>query len=546
MYLRLKLIPSLMLGLLLLIAPGSSLAEDSVGELLSSLSLPQKVGQMFMVTFYGSELNEASRQMLVQWQPGAVALLPSNLGDPVAITRLTNSLQETVIDAGGLPLFIAADQEGGLIQRLDQGFTRWPAAALLTAAQDRDLSYRVGLAYAEEMRAVGLNMNLAPVLDLDTNRLNPIIGRRSPGADPQLVAYSTAAFIQGMQVGQVLAAAKHFPGHGDTAEDSHITLPLIPHDLDRLEAVEFVPFRAAIEAGVGAIMIGHLAVPAIEPDTILAASLSANVINETLRQALAFDGLILPDAMDMDAIDLVYPPEQAALLAIQAGHDMVLLGAHLGPDAFHRAMQGVVDAVLSGTISEDRIDASVRRILRAKEVYGLLSGFQALNPEEAIARLNLEAHNALIQEMFAKGITTVYDRGLLPLSADADTLVIYPATRPGLWRACAAYGAQPLGVSDSPSAEEIAWARSAALRASRVVVFTTNAEVNPQQRDLVRNLPMERTTVVALWSPYDLLSIERPAAYMVTYSPLAQSYEPLCAILFGSASARGSMPLHLD
>ena len=250
--------------------------------------------------------------------------------------------------------------------------------------------------------------------------------------------------------------------------------------------------------------------------------------------------------MDMDAIDLVYPPEQAALLAIQAGHDMVLLGAHLGPDAFHRAMQGVVDAVLSGTISEDRIDASVRRILRAKEVYGLLSGFQALNPEEAIARLNLEAHNALIQEMFAKGITTVYDRGLLPLSADADTLVIYPATRPGLWRACAAYGAQPLGVSDSPSAEEIAWARSAALRASRVVVFTTNAEVNPQQRDLVRNLPMERTTVVALWSPYDLLSIERPAAYMVTYSPLAQSYEPLCAILFGSASARGSMPLHLD
>ncbi len=311
-------------------------AED---YLPSALTLDQKVAQMFIVNLYGSQLTEAGRDFLTQYQPGGVVLLPENIRTPEDVARLNNLYQQTIIDGGGLPLFISVDQEGGTIAHLREGFTTFPVSMLLTASGDTDLAYRVGQAMAEEMLAVGVNMNLAPVADLETNPNNPIIKRRSFGSDPAMVSPIVAAYIEGMQATNVLATAKHFPGHGDTSDDSHVGLPVVTLDRERLEAVELAPFRAAIEAGVSTIMVAHIWYPALEPQPDLPASMSYNIITGLLREEMGYDGLIVTDALDMDAIDTVYSYPNASLQAIKAGVDLVI-AAHVSLEAGGRYPTG--------------------------------------------------------------------------------------------------------------------------------------------------------------------------------------------------------------
>lgn len=521
---------------------------QSIDERLAAMSLEQKVGQMFMTSFYGHPLNEAARQLIAEAQPGAIVLFPSNIGTPEEITRLTNSAQQIMAEQGAPPLLIAVDQEGGIIAHLDDGFTRWPVPSLLAATQDETLIYQVGQAVAAELRAVGINMNLAPIADLLTNPNNPIIGRRAWGDDPALVGPALQAYIAGLQSGGVLATAKHFPGHGDTAEDSHTSLPVLNLNRARLDTLELAPFRATIEAQVGAIMVAHIAFPTLDPDPARPASLSGAVVQGLLREELGYDGIIMTDALDMDAIDLVYSPEAAALEAVRAGHDLIAIGAHVSPEAQMRAVRAVVEAVHNGEIAESRIDASVRRILSAKEQTGLLA-WQPLEPNAASARIALESHASLVTELFRAGIALAYDDAGLLDESIAETAVIYPASQASLQAACTAVARGPVrwvGVSRYPSDEEIAWARDAANRSQRTIVFTENVAENPQQRALVQTLPAAQTVVVALASPFDLWHLPRPAAYVIVYSPLRAAYEPLCSILMDHAPARGQSVVDLE
>jgi beta-N-acetylhexosaminidase len=525
------------LVLVLLIPVRGQSASD---RLLATMSLEEKVAQMFVMSFYGSTLNEPIRNLLRDWHPGAVVLLPSNLESPEQITRLTNAIQQTLVDTVGIPAWISVDQEGGVIAHLEEGFTRWPVPMLLTATRDEQLAYQFGEALAAEMRAVGLNMNLAPVADLYSNPDNPIIGRRSFGEDPQMVAETVAAVVRGMQDHGVLATVKHFPGHGATDTDSHLELPMLALDAAQLAERELVPFRAAIESGVGAVMMAHIHFPMLGDAEPVPASLSANVIHGLLREELAYDGLVITDALDMDAIDTVYRPEEAALAAIVAGNDLILLGAHISPEAQIRAYQGVVEAVNSDVIPLARIEESVRRILDAKEQSGILD-WEALDPDTARERIDLAGHEALVNDFFAAGITLLRDTNLL-LPLPEDTLFLYPASSPALWRACARPEWSPLGISVHPTADEIAQVADLGRRAPAVVVFTQNAAESPQQQALIRSLPPERTLVVALWSPFDNQVLPEVSSYLVTYSPLPNSYGALCAILNGNASARGTFP----
>ena len=234
------------------------------------MSLEHKVAQMFMVTLHGSVLTEDGAQDLTTWQPGGVVLFDENAGDPAAVTRLTNAYQSTIIGAGGVPLLISIDQEGGVVTRLTDGFTMFPAPILIDAAGD-DMAYQVGQAVAQELSAVGINMNLAPVSDLETYKDNPIIYRRAWGSDPTMAGNAVASFIRGMEDNGVLATAKHFPGHGESRQDSHGELPTIDLPLDRLQSVEFVPFEHAIDADVAAVMVAHIWYPALEPQAGLPA-----------------------------------------------------------------------------------------------------------------------------------------------------------------------------------------------------------------------------------------------------------------------------------
>lgn len=524
-------------------------AQSRVDQLLAEMTLEEKVGQMFMVDLYGLTLNEPGRLLLEEWKPGAAVLFSSNVGTPEQTTRLTNQWQSAVVGAGGVPMFISTDQEGGVIARLKDGFTTLPAMMLLTATGDVTLAQRTGETLARELSAVGVNMNLGPVADLYTNLRNPVIGRRSFGSEPERTGQILAGVVRGMQGGGVLATAKHFPGHGDTEHDSHTSLPIVAYSRDELDSIELAPFKWTIAAGVEAVMVAHIWYPAYDPDGQLPASLSYNVVTGLLREELGFTGLIMTDAIEMDAIDVTYSYAEASVLSILAGVDIVAFGASLSPQSQISAMRGVVAAVREGRIPQARIDESVRRILDAKLRYGILD-WQPLDPATAPQRVNISAGAALVQELFNAGVTVAYDQsGAIPLDTGSKRIsLIYPANRPAIRTQCERYGGELrwLGVGESPSDDDIARAVSVARESDLAVVFTSNAAFDPAQQALVRRLPTEKTVAVALFSPFDWQAFPGVTAYVTTYSPLPEAIPAACAVLFGAIPAQGRLPVALD
>jgi beta-N-acetylhexosaminidase len=347
-----------------------------------------------------------------------------------------------------------------------------------------------------------------------------------------------------MQNNGVMATVKHFPGHGATSVDSHIQLPVLFYSESELLNRELIPFISAIEAGTGAVMVAHINFPNIEGNTETPASLSHTIITDLLRGKLGFQGLVITDALDMDAIDTVYSPGEAALQAINAGNDLILIGAHIGTLTQSKAIQTVVDAVRNGEISEARIDESVYRILSAKEQFGLLN-WQALDPNTAETRINREVHQALIYRMFNEGVTLVQDKqNLLPLSGQV--VMIYPGSRFSLWTACQASNWRPFSISQFPTDEEIQGAYQTSISADKIVIFTQDIENNIQQQNLVWLMPPEKTVVVALASPNDLNFLPDISSYLVTYSSLQESHQTLCDILHGRQQAKGQLSFSLD
>ncbi len=508
-----------------------------------NLTLEQQVAQMFMVTIHGAQLPETGRDFLQRWQPGAIVLFNSNIGSPAAITRLTNSYQQAITAVDGVPLFIAVDQEGGRVQRLLEGFTTLPRPILVAATQDPQLAHNYGGLIAEELRAVGVNMNLAPVADLETNPDNPIIRQRAYGSDPHLTGTTLQHVVAGMQANGVLATLKHFPGHGESDQDSHVELPTLPLSRERLSAVELVPFQMA--ANAEAVMVAHIWFPALEPEANLPASLSHNIVTGILRDELGYEGLILTDAMDMDAIDRQFSYERAAVMAIQAGVDMIAMGPGMGLETQAAMIQAVIDAVRTGEIAESRIAESSQRILATKARYGLFD-WSPLDEAATSDRLDLESHQAQIETLFNAGITLVYDdQQLIPLHAERSVAVVFLGTRQYTVSACDPHrdNIRWVGVSQYPTLEEIRWAMDAARQVDTIVVFTENADDNEAQQALVSALPPEKTVVVALASAYDWTRFPTIAAYLTAYSPLPAAVPAACGILFGAIPAQGVLPL---
>lgn len=527
--------------LLLVVTPLT--AQDDV---VSRMSLEHRVAQMFMVTLHGQVMTEVGSQFLREWQPGAISLFGANITTPDAVTRLTNNFQQTITDAGGVPLLIAIDQEGGLVARLTEanGFTVFPAPVLITAAGSQ-MAYRVGAAVAEELSGVGINMNLAPVADLETNRQNPIIFRRSFGNDPEFSGAAVAQFVRGSQSRNVLATAKHFPGHGETREDSHGVLPRLDLDRERVESVELVPFQRAIDAGVAVIMVGHLWYPALDPTPNMPASLSPVIVTDLLRGEMGYDGLIMTDAMDMDGVDTLYNLYDAVVMAVQAGVDIVTMGPGNNDVTAAAAMQRIVDEVRAGNISEERINDSVLRILAAKERFGILD-WQALDPAGSVERVNAEAHHALMEDLFRAGVTVAYDRGdHVPITPDRRVANIFLGTRYQIYHECSRY-ANPdntryLSISESPDSGLIASAMELANWADTAVVWTQEAIRTPQQQALVNALPPDKTVAVALWSPDDWTTYPNVSAFIATYSPLLPAAPAACEVLYGQIPANGRL-----
>jgi beta-N-acetylhexosaminidase len=346
----------------------------SIDSILAQMTLVDKAGQIMAFGFDGVTLTTDLSDMVDALRPGGVVLFARNVESPSQLAQLTRDLQERAQASGCPPLVISIDQEGGRVARLRraQGFTEFPSARSVGAMIDPvPQVQQIARAMAAEMKAAGINMDLAPVLDVNNNTQNPIIGDRSFGADPDLVATCGVAFIQALQAEGIMAVGKHFPGHGDTTVDSHIALPVIPHDRHRLDQIEFVPFKAAIAAGVAGIMSSHISFPAIDPTPNLAGTLSPKVMTNLLRDEFRFDGIRMTDSLEMGALRTSgYPVPRAAVTALQAGADMLLFNCSHG--LIREAHAAIVDAVRRGEVPTARLDEAVRRVLRTKERFGLL------------------------------------------------------------------------------------------------------------------------------------------------------------------------------
>src|SRR5262252_3646814 len=391
----------------------SPAASAWVESTLRKMTVDEKIGQLLFTTYHGSFTatdSDAYKQLVHDVQDLHVGgFIVITHGSPVGILKsqayptavLTNQLQSK----SKLPLLFGADFERGAAMRLDEG-TSFPTAMALAAAGNPKDAYTMGKITALEARAAGIQWIYAPVADVNNNPGNPIINTRSFGENPATVSEYVAEYVRGVQENGGLATAKHFPGHGDTAADSHIDLPVIRADRQRLDSLELLPFQAAIGAGVGSIMTGPLNVPALETDPNTPATLSSHILTDLLRTDLRFQGLVVTDAMDMGGITVRFAPGEAAVRAVLAGADCLLM-----PPVPEAAFEALQSAVKSGRISRQRLDASVRRILEAKARVGLnknrLVDLGRINAEFGVPSWQDQA-----QQISDRGITLLRDTEL--------------------------------------------------------------------------------------------------------------------------------------
>jgi beta-N-acetylhexosaminidase len=324
----------------------------------------RKVGERFMVGFTGLTASTDVKRLIRDYAVSNVILFKRNVDAPEQLADLVRELQAAARAAGhGMPLLIAVDQEGGRVARLRAPWTEWPPLRAVGRLGSEDYARKMGEALAAELLACGIRCDFAPVMDVDTNPKNPVIGDRSFGDDPEQVARLGAAMIEGLQNGGVAASAKHFPGHGDTDVDSHLDLPAVEHAMSRLEEVELRPFRAAVKAGVATVMTAHVLVR--ELDDKLPATLSPRVVKRLLREEMKYDGVIVSDDLEMKAVAKHWPPREAAVLAAKAGCDLLPVCAD--HDAQVEAIEGLIRALETEDIAFTDNDDACGRLRRMKE-----------------------------------------------------------------------------------------------------------------------------------------------------------------------------------
>lgn len=359
---------------------------DPTQQLLNRMSTEEKIGQLVVVGMDGTQQNEDSQKFIKDYHVGGFIFYKDNINNTEQALRLFNELKSSN-EVNKVPLWMSIDEEGGRVTRMPDEFLKLPTNQAIGLKKDSELSNEIGQIIGRELQGFGLNMDFAPVLDINSNPNNPVIGDRSFGNQAKLVSSLGIATMKGLQSQGIVPVVKHFPGHGDTSVDSHIGLPVVENDLERLRKLELVPFQEAINQQAEVVMIAHLLMPMVDPDH--PASLSRIVITDILREELGFTGLIMTDDMTMGAIAENVDLQEASVQTILAGTNIVLVG--------HDAQKGVAviqaltDAVENGKISEDVLNRRVYTILKLKEKYGLTN--------QAAKGPNVQSLNSDIQKI---------------------------------------------------------------------------------------------------------------------------------------------------
>lgn len=501
----------------------------------SSLSLRQQIGQRMMVGFDGPFLDEKVIDLVKKYKIGNMILFSWNITDKHQMIELCRDIQELVMQETGQPAFIAIDQEGGAVSRLPADATRIPGAMALAAAGRTAYAYNAGLITGEELWALGANFNLAPVLDVNSNAANPVIGVRSYGEDPETVIRYSLEMMRGLNDGGVLSCGKHFPGHGDTSVDSHLALPTVNKSLEELQRTELAPFQAAVDAGIPAIMSSHIVFPQLDPE--LPATMSRRILTELLKVEMGFSGLVLTDCMEMQAIQQSYGTVKGAIAAIKAGVDLVLV-SHTASTAEAVAL-AIEEAVLAGEIDREEWGQSLVKISELKAKY--LS-----RPLGDSAIIGCAAHKSENFAMLQQTITLVNVPGSeLPVLGDRPHFVGCPAFRATLASSqiqdgptFPEYMAEKLGgkatvTVPNPTAEKIAEVMEQVEGASCIVVGTYNGHLHTGQLELVNELAKAEVPVIAiaLRNPYDLDRIDRSVYSLAAYEYTVQMFDALALVL---------------
>ncbi|MEU8535158.1 glycoside hydrolase family 3 protein [Streptomyces parvulus] len=555
-------------------APAAAHQRDHrLKKIIARMSVEAKIGQLFVPYFYGASATSPSQvdqdrnlkelgvrtvaELIAKYQVGGVIYFSgwtNNLHDPHQIADLSNGVQRASLALPvPVPSLISIDQEHGVNVRIGSGATQLPGAMALGAGRSLSDARTAGWISGTELAALGIHQNFAPVADVNVNPANPIINVRSFGADAREVGRMVGAQVTGYQQAGVVACAKHFPGHGDTGEDSHTGLPVITHTREEWERIDAPPFRAAIAAGVDSIMTAHLQVPALDPSNE-PATLSPTILQDVLRGELGFDGVIVTDALNMQGVRTKYGDDRVPVLALKAGADQLLF-----PPSIDVAYNGVLAAVRTGEITEDRLDASVLRILRVKEKAGLLSGSPFVSRRDVDRVVGSRRHR-LTAARIAERTTTllVNEDGALPLRRGRGKLLVVGAspafptddtrtTVPELAKAFdeLGYRTTHLATGRTPDAAKIDEAVAAARGRDAVVVTTDNVGATSTQRTLVSRLLATGVPVVhlAVRNPYDIAHLGDVPASLASYCWTEVELRAAARVIAGRVGPRGRLPV---
>ncbi|MFF4039030.1 glycoside hydrolase family 3 protein [Streptomyces sp. NPDC001816] len=546
--------------------------DRALRALIARMSLEEKVGQLFVMRVYGhsatapdqadidTNLKEigvrTAAELIERYRVGGIIYFTwaHNTRDPHQIADLSNGIQQASLELPrGLPLLIATDQEHGIVCRVGRPATLFPGAMAIGAGRSRSDARTLGRISGAELRAMGINQDYSPDADVNVNPANPVIGVRSFGADPDAVAALVAAEVRGYQTSRVAATAKHFPGHGDTAVDSHTGFPVITHSRDLWEKLDAAPFRAAIAAGIDSIMTAHIQFPALD-DSGDPATLSHPILTGILRGELGYDGVVVTDSLGMEGVRTKYGDDRVPVLALKAGVDQLL-----NPPSIDVAWHAVLNAVRNGELTETRLDESILRILRLKARLGLLDG--AYVRRSGVDRtVGTKSHLATADRIAERTTTLlVNEDDALPLDPRTEPRILVvgadPASPSGttgpptsvLATALTELGftATALSTGTAPSAATIAKAVAAARDADAVVVGTYNVTAGSTQQTLAEQLLATGTPVVAvaIRNPYDVAQLSSVKAYLATYSWTDVELRAAARVIAGRVNPRGRLPV---
>ncbi|MET9710834.1 glycoside hydrolase family 3 protein [Nocardiopsis alba] len=493
-------------------------------RLLAEMDLDDKIGQLLVLSAQGTTAEE-NASLIETHRPGGLIYFDANLDDAEQIARMSAGVQEIATEQGqGVPLFLGIDQEQGRVVRMPVG-TLFPDAMAVGATGDTELAALRAATTANELTAVGINLNYAPDADVNTDPNNPVIGIRSFGSDPDAVAEMVLAEADAYAENGVVPVAKHFPGHGDTDVDSHSGLPVIDLPRDRWEAEHLPPFRAAVEAGIDSIMTAHVLMPGLESDEDPdPATLSPTLIDGILRDELGYDGVVTTDALNMDGVRQRHSDGEVAVRVIEAGVDQLLM-----PPNPEEAVAAIHEAVESGRIDEERIDRSVLRVLTLKEKRGILEA-EPVDPAAATSAMEDPDHAEAAQRVADASVTLLRNENdLLPLAAGTDVRV----TGTGADRIAPALADAGMNVVESGEAV--------------LVVGTSGARSSEEQRSLVASGQAQGTPVVVVSQdgPYDLEAFPDVEGYLALYSAVEVSRVAAARVISGQVEPTGTLPVDI-